>query len=38
MIQVQTIRGAVDTSALGRVLVHEHVFLKSGGAAKRPAP
>jgi phosphotriesterase-related protein len=27
MPQVQTIRGPVDTSALGRVLVHEHVFL-----------
>jgi phosphotriesterase-related protein len=27
MTQVQTIRGAVDTSELGRVLVHEHVFL-----------
>jgi phosphotriesterase-related protein len=27
MIQVQTVRGPVDTSALGRVLVHEHVFL-----------
>lgn len=27
MTQVQTIRGPVDSSALGRVLVHEHVFL-----------
>jgi phosphotriesterase-related protein len=27
MAEVQTIRGAVDTAALGRVLVHEHVFL-----------
>ena len=27
MSQVQTIRGPIDTSALGRVLVHEHVFL-----------
>jgi phosphotriesterase-related protein len=27
MAQVQTIRGPIDTSALGRVLVHEHVFL-----------
>lgn len=27
MAQVQTIRGAIDTSALGRVLIHEHVFL-----------
>lgn len=27
MSQVQTIRGPVDTNALGRVLVHEHVFL-----------
>jgi len=27
MTQLQTIRGAVDASTLGRVLVHEHVFL-----------
>ena len=27
MPQVQTIRGPVETSALGRVLIHEHVFL-----------
>ena len=27
MAQVQTIRGPVDTGALGRVLIHEHVFL-----------
>jgi phosphotriesterase-related protein len=27
MAQVQTIRGPLDTSALGRVLVHEHIFL-----------
>jgi phosphotriesterase-related protein len=27
MAQVQTIRGPVDVGALGRVLVHEHVFL-----------
>lgn len=27
MTQVQTIRGAVGTSALGRVLIHEHIFL-----------
>jgi len=27
MSQVETIRGPVDTQALGRVLVHEHVFL-----------
>jgi phosphotriesterase-related protein len=27
MAQVQTLRGAIETSALGRVLVHEHVFL-----------
>ena len=27
MTQVQTIRGPIDTAALGRVLVHEHVFL-----------
>jgi phosphotriesterase-related protein len=27
MSQVQTIRGPIDTNALGRVLVHEHVFL-----------
>lgn len=27
MPQVETIRGPVDTAALGRVLIHEHVFL-----------
>lgn len=27
MTQVETIRGPIDTSALGRVLIHEHVFL-----------
>jgi phosphotriesterase-related protein len=27
MATVQTIRGPIDTAALGRVLVHEHVFL-----------
>ena len=27
MSQVQTVRGAIDSSALGRVLIHEHVFL-----------
>lgn len=27
MAQVQTIRGPVDTGALGRVLIHEHIFL-----------
>ena len=27
MAQVQTIRGPVDSSALGRVLIHEHIFL-----------
>lgn len=27
MIQVQTLRGPIDIAALGRVLVHEHVFL-----------
>lgn len=27
MAQVQTIRGPIDSSALGRVLVHEHIFL-----------
>lgn len=27
MAQVQTVRGPIDTDALGRVLVHEHVFL-----------
>lgn len=27
MAQVETIRGPIDTGALGRVLVHEHVFL-----------
>lgn len=26
MAQVETLRGAVDSAALGRVLVHEHVF------------
>lgn len=27
MAQVQTIRGPIDSSALGRVLIHEHIFL-----------
>jgi phosphotriesterase-related protein len=27
MANVQTVRGPLDTSALGRVLIHEHVFL-----------
>ena len=27
MAKVETIRGPIDTSALGRVLVHEHIFL-----------
>jgi phosphotriesterase-related protein len=27
MTQVQTVRGPIDVGALGRVLVHEHVFL-----------
>jgi phosphotriesterase-related protein len=27
MADVQTIRGPIDSSALGRVLVHEHIFL-----------
>src|ERR1700733_12589400 len=27
MTDVQTIRGPVDTASLGRVLIHEHVFL-----------
>jgi phosphotriesterase-related protein len=27
MAQVQTVRGPIDSSALGRVLIHEHVFL-----------
>ena len=27
MTQVQTARGPIDSSALGRVLIHEHVFL-----------
>ena len=27
MTQVQTMRGAIDSSQLGRVLVHEHIFL-----------
>src|ERR1700760_1606497 len=27
MAQVQTVRGPIDTSSLGRVLIHEHVFL-----------
>lgn len=27
MSQIQTIRGAIDSSELGRVLIHEHVFL-----------
>lgn len=27
MAQVQTLRGPVDSAALGRVLIHEHIFL-----------
>lgn len=27
MAQVQTIRGPIDSSTLGRVLIHEHIFL-----------
>jgi phosphotriesterase-related protein len=27
MSQVQTLRGPIDSSALGRVLIHEHIFL-----------
>jgi phosphotriesterase-related protein len=27
MAQVETLRGPIDSSALGRVLVHEHIFL-----------
>jgi phosphotriesterase-related protein len=27
MAKVETLRGPIDTSALGRVLVHEHIFL-----------
>ncbi len=27
MAKVETLRGPIDTSALGRVLIHEHVFL-----------
>ena len=27
MSLVETVRGPVDSSALGRVLIHEHVFL-----------
>ncbi len=27
MAQVETLRGPIDTNALGRVLIHEHVFL-----------
>lgn len=27
MAQIQTARGTIDTADLGRVLVHEHVFL-----------
>src|SRR5438093_12776187 len=27
MTQIQTARGAIDTEALGRVLLHEHAFL-----------
>ncbi len=29
MAQVETVRGPVDTSALGRTLMHEHVFVLS---------
>ena len=27
MAEIQTARGAIDSSALGRVLIHEHIFL-----------
>jgi phosphotriesterase-related protein len=27
MAQVQTLRGPIDSSAMGRVLIHEHIFL-----------
>ena len=26
MSRIQTLRGSIDSSALGRVLIHEHVF------------
>ena len=29
MAQVETVRGPVDTAALGRTLMHEHVFVLS---------
>ena len=29
MATVQTVKGPVDTSALGQVLMHEHVFVLS---------
>ena len=29
MVQVQTVRGAVAADALGMVLIHEHVFVRS---------
>jgi phosphotriesterase-related protein len=29
MVQVQTVRGAVAADALGTVLIHEHVFVRS---------
>ena len=27
MTQVETVRGPIDTTRLGRVLMHEHVFV-----------
>ena len=29
MPSIQTIKGAVDTSGLGRTLMHEHIFVLS---------
>ena len=29
MVQVQTVRGAVAADALGTVLIHEHVLVRS---------
>ncbi|MGB8365786.1 MAG: hypothetical protein ACLQUZ_12150 [Rhizomicrobium sp.] len=38
MTQVEAIRGPVDTSALGRILVHEHVFLMNMEYAQNYRP
>jgi predicted metal-dependent phosphotriesterase family hydrolase len=34
MATVETVRGSIDTSSLGQVLMHEHVFVLSIGASR----